>query len=235
MKHRAKEIQQAFAIGLTLCMAAFGSAQDRYADVPEGHWAYKATSHLLDGHIFVVTGDAGKFLGIYPLNRYEFAMLLDRLYRFAVSEFTDMLSSFPLGRIGAAVDPGALLLLSDDLKAQLEEKVKKVDVSYGRAQVYGLQLGADRTTNQLSQIKRDLADVSARATSHPTTSSHSPNVFSAGEEAESPVWYSLGVGIGIVWKTTLPTLSAKSPQAVNGDSDPQSSAEPLLRLLVVKF
>ena len=120
-----RKVQRSLLLGSLLLLGTLSSAQYQYADVPEGHWAYEATKHLLESYILVSTMDSGKFLGNLPFSRYEFAMWLDRLNVTVTRSFTNIQCDFPTGRSGAVADSGGLDLRLGEVRSHLATKAKR--------------------------------------------------------------------------------------------------------------
>ena len=65
---------------LLLCGLAMPALANAFPDVPEHHWAYKAVEELYASGLIVGYPD-GSFGGQRALTRYEYAMIVSRLYQ----------------------------------------------------------------------------------------------------------------------------------------------------------
>jgi len=99
--------------GMTLSVIWVSAAFAQFDDVPTDHWAYDAVEYLADEG-FVVGYPDGTFKGDRQLTRYEFAMVIVRIY----DQFLDLLDE----GAGAEIDNEAILnMLMEEFQPEIDE------------------------------------------------------------------------------------------------------------------
>jgi len=131
-------------IGLMTMMASETAAFASFTDVPRGHWAYDAVSYLESEGL--VTGyPDGTFRGDKQLTRYEFAMVVSRLY----DQFLEMVDNS--GASAPPIDTQAIMtmLMSefesefDDLRALIVGNIERIE---------NLETTSGQTTTAVNQL-----------------------------------------------------------------------------------
>lgn len=127
--------------GLMFAQVAFAE----FADVPRDHWAYDAVSYLEENGL--VTGyPDGTFKGDRILNRYEFAMVVSRLYDQLMQAANDQNR-----QTAPPVDQQAVLeMLMEEFQPDIDQLRDLVDINTARIGV------VESTTDQLSTKMNDL-------------------------------------------------------------------------------
>ena len=136
---------------LLLCGLAVPALANAFPDVPEHHWAYKAVEELYAAGLVIGYPD-GSFGGQRALTRYEYAMIVSRLYQqlqvMAEENFNQ--SSKALEAAKAAQDMAAKAQLAADAAAQgapVERVIEK----------HLIENQPDLTSEEAAKKARDLA------------------------------------------------------------------------------
>jgi len=139
-----------FAILLTWQVAAFAA----FSDVPRSHWAYDAIDYLESEGL--VTGyPDGTFGGERLLTRYEFAMVISRLY----DQFLDMVE----GMDGPApsIDVEAILdMLMDEFEPELDDLRALIVENIGR--IENLEGEVDGLDDRFAEVNDRVDAMDAR-------------------------------------------------------------------------
>jgi hypothetical protein len=145
-----------FAMGMFFAQ----SARADFEDVPRDHWAYGAVSYLEQNGL--VTGyPDGTFQGDRVLTRYEFAMVVSRLY----DEFTTKLKQTPGP---PPVDQqGVLQMLIEEFKPDIDKLKDLVDIDTARIGV--VEKTTDQLSTRMSDITTKVTNIGANSNSFNTS------------------------------------------------------------------
>ncbi len=120
------------AIAIAAFMAIQVSAFAQFSDVPMGHWAYDAVDYLESEGL--VTGyPDGTFHGNSNLNRYEFAVVISRMY----DQFLDMIEDADGPEPEIDVEAILNMLMQefepelDDLRALILDNISRIEAIEG--------------------------------------------------------------------------------------------------------
>ena len=112
-------------IGLVAGLLMAGAAQASFSDVPRDHWAYDAIDYLEQEGLVEGYPD-GTFRGNQELTRYEFAIVIARMYE----AFLDMMDE---GSEPPGIDVEAVLdMLIDEFQPELDDLYDLVNSNTGR-------------------------------------------------------------------------------------------------------
>jgi hypothetical protein len=100
-------------LGAALFSVLVTQARAEFPDVPRDHWAYDAVTYL-EGEGFIIGYPDGTFLGDRTLTRYEFAMVVSRLY----DQFLDMIDEGEEPEIDAEA---ILDMLMEEFQPEIDE------------------------------------------------------------------------------------------------------------------
>ena len=119
-----------------------GQARADFPDVPQDHWAYDAVSYL-ESEGFIVGYPDGTYRGARTLTRYEFAMVISRLY----DQFLTMVEeNEPPG-----IDVQAILdMLMKEFQPELDEL--RALIALNTARIESLEISSDEVTDSVAEI-----------------------------------------------------------------------------------